>query len=105
MVFCGEPASSTEAQLVGALGQRARFAHVLPSRRASWLAELALAQASRGEASDVMSLEPLYLRRPAITKSSKLALPSQAAGSIRAGDSEGTQEKRGSIACATSLNG
>ena len=89
MLFCGEPTSSTQTQLVGILGQRARFAHVLPSRRASWLAELALAQASRGESSDVMSLEPLYLRRPAITRSSKFALPSQAAESNRAGDNEG----------------
>ena len=105
VLFCGEPTSSTQTLLVGILGQRARFAHVLPSRRASWLAELALAQASRGESSDVMSLEPLYLRRPAITRSSKFALPSQAAESNRAGDNEGTQEKRGSIACATSLNG
>jgi tRNA threonylcarbamoyladenosine biosynthesis protein TsaB len=105
VLFCGEPASSTQTQLSGTLGKRARFAHVLPSRRASWLAELALAQASRGEASDIMSLEPLYLRRPAITRSSKFALRSQAAGGNRAGDSEGTQEKRGSIACATSLNG
>jgi tRNA threonylcarbamoyladenosine biosynthesis protein TsaB len=102
VVFCGELASSTVAQLAGLLGTRARFAHLLPSRRASWLAELALAQSSRGEASDIMSLEPLYLRRPAITRSAKLSLPSQAAGGNRAGDSEGTQEKRGSIACATS---
>jgi tRNA threonylcarbamoyladenosine biosynthesis protein TsaB len=105
VLFCGESASNTQTQLSGTLGKRARFAHVLPSRRASWLAELALAQARRGEASDVMSLEPLYLRRPAITRSSKFALPSQAAGGNRAGDSEGTQEKRGSIACGTSLNG
>jgi len=105
VLFCGEPASSTQAELARTLGQRARFAHLLPSRRASWLAELALAQASRGEASDIMSLEPQYLRRPAITTSTKFALPSQTAGGNRAGDSEGTQEKRGSIACATSLNG
>ena len=78
--FCGEWLPSTQTTLSESLGKRAAFANPLPTRRASWLADLALTQTRRGEAAtDIMSLEPLYLRRPAITKNSKFALPSDRA--------------------------
>jgi tRNA threonylcarbamoyladenosine biosynthesis protein TsaB len=90
--FCGEWSPATQAALAAGLGTRARFAAAVGGRRASWLAELALQQAQRGEVSDALSLEPLYLRRPAITKSTKFALPSQVSqisqDSDRAGDNE-----------------
>jgi tRNA threonylcarbamoyladenosine biosynthesis protein TsaB len=76
--FCGEWTPATQATLTALLGKRASFASLLPTRRASWLADLALRQQRRAEApADIMSLEPLYLRRPAITRSSKFALPSE----------------------------
>jgi tRNA threonylcarbamoyladenosine biosynthesis protein TsaB len=76
--FCGEWSTATQETLTALLGKRASFASLLPSRRASWLADLALQKKRRGEApADIMSLEPLYLRRPAITRSSKFALPSE----------------------------
>jgi tRNA threonylcarbamoyladenosine biosynthesis protein TsaB len=78
VLFAGESRPETQAVLEEMLSGQIRtvFAGSLPSRRASWLAELALAQANRGEVADIMALEPLYLRRPAITRSSKFALPS-----------------------------
>ena len=44
-------------------------------RRASSLAELAFARAEAGDADDPLALEPLYLRKPAITPSAKVTLP------------------------------
>jgi tRNA threonylcarbamoyladenosine biosynthesis protein TsaB len=77
-LFCGEWTPATQATLTALLGRGASFASLLPTRRASWLADLTLRQKRRGEApADIMSLEPLYLRRPAITRSSKFALPSE----------------------------
>jgi tRNA threonylcarbamoyladenosine biosynthesis protein TsaB len=78
VLFAGESRPQTLAVLEEMLSGRIRavFAASLPTRRASWLAELALAQADRGKVADIMALEPLYLRRPAITRSSKFALQS-----------------------------
>jgi tRNA threonylcarbamoyladenosine biosynthesis protein TsaB len=76
--FGGEWSPATQMTLTSLLGKRASFASRLPTRRASWLADLALQKQKRGEApTDIMSLEPLYLRRPAITRSSKFAVPSE----------------------------
>ena len=109
VLFAGESRPETQVLLADMLSGRVRtyFAGSIPSRRASWLAELALAQASRGEVADVMALEPLYLRRPAITKSSKFALPEAfSRGGEPAGDNQrGGGDRRGDVACATSLSG
>lgn len=105
VLFGGEWLPSTHATLAETMGRRALFADPLPSRRASWLAELALEHADCGQQSDVMSLEPLYLRRPAMTRSAKFALPSQVSDSDNVGDNESALGKRGGIACATSSNG
>ena len=69
--FCGEMAPATRATLAEALGERFRGASPLEERRASWLAELALARAAHQRYDDAMALEPLYLRRPAITSSAR----------------------------------
>jgi len=74
VLLCGEWRDATRLALHEALGERARFAPVLGDRRASWLAQLALARAARGTPADTADLEPLYLRRPAITTSTKVAL-------------------------------
>jgi tRNA threonylcarbamoyladenosine biosynthesis protein TsaB len=76
VLFCGEWREETRARLAAALGARARLHSPLAPRRASWLAELALARlASGAPADDPARLEPLYLRRPAITTSAKIIVP------------------------------
>jgi len=70
-LIAGELRPETCAVLAVALCERAQFAAHLASRGASWLAELALERAAGGVADDPMTLEPLYLRKPAITQSSK----------------------------------
>jgi tRNA threonylcarbamoyladenosine biosynthesis protein TsaB len=70
--FCGELAPATRATLAEtAGGKRFRIASALETRRASWLAELALARMASQRYDDAMALEPLYLRRPAITASAR----------------------------------
>jgi len=73
VVFCGEWRPETRAALAETLGDTARFSLVGGGRRASWLADLALARLARGERDAPEALEPLYLRRPHITSSAKAA--------------------------------
>jgi tRNA threonylcarbamoyladenosine biosynthesis protein TsaB len=74
-VLCsGEWRDGTRATLEGLAGSHVRFASRLGGRRASWLAELALARAAAGARDDAAALEPLYLRRPAITRSNKVPM-------------------------------
>jgi tRNA threonylcarbamoyladenosine biosynthesis protein TsaB len=73
-LFAGEWGPETRAALETELGERARFASPLRARRAVWLAELALARTAAGQHDDPATLEPLYLRRPAITTSTKVGL-------------------------------
>ena len=77
VVFAGEWRAETRAALADTLGQRARFTSPLAGRRGAWLAELAQARAQRGETDDPHALEPLYVRRPAITTSARLANAAQ----------------------------
>jgi tRNA threonylcarbamoyladenosine biosynthesis protein TsaB len=68
-IFCGELSSSIEAQLVKYLGIQA----IIPAptarlRRAGYLVELGWQRLKRGDFDDLATLEPLYLRRPAITQ-------------------------------------
>lgn len=74
-LLCADLREETRAAIVQALGERARFTSPLNARRAGWLAELAASRAASGAGDDPRALEPLYLRRPAITKSGKIALP------------------------------
>jgi tRNA threonylcarbamoyladenosine biosynthesis protein TsaB len=71
-LFCGEWRAETRAALTEALGERAWFASPLGIRRGLWLAELALARAAREQYDEPTRIEPLYLRRPAITTSAKV---------------------------------
>lgn len=71
LTLAGEWRATTRQALTEAFAARgitARFAHDLGGRRASWLAQLALARAALGQYDDAMGIEPLYLRRPAITQ-------------------------------------
>lgn len=68
-LFCGEYVPSVAGGLRERLGDRA----IIPSavtglRRAAFLAELGLKRLERGESDDVATLQPLYLRRPSITR-------------------------------------
>lgn len=83
VVFCGEWRAATREALERALGRRARFAATLTSGRAAWLAQLAQGRAAAGQTDQPTALEPLYLRRPAITSSAKTAVPP---GGARAAD-------------------
>jgi tRNA threonylcarbamoyladenosine biosynthesis protein TsaB len=71
VLICGEWRAATRLALWEAFGARARFAAELGGRRASWLAALALERRLRGMADEPAKIEPLYLRRPAITVSGK----------------------------------
>ena len=75
--FCGEWRAETEAILHQALGERARFASPVATRRAAWLAELASARLRDGAIDNPATIEPLYLRKPAITISKKAGIPLQ----------------------------
>jgi len=68
-VLCGEYVTVIAEQLRQHLGRRA----VIPSattglRRAAFLAELGLRRLATGDADDASTLQPLYLRRPSITR-------------------------------------
>ncbi|MBI2830696.1 MAG: tRNA (adenosine(37)-N6)-threonylcarbamoyltransferase complex dimerization subunit type 1 TsaB [Chloroflexi bacterium] len=69
VVFCGEFVPSIAGQIKDKLGEKA----VIPSpaaivRRAVFLAELGKRRFDAGDTDDPATLQPLYLRRPHITK-------------------------------------
>jgi tRNA threonylcarbamoyladenosine biosynthesis protein TsaB len=71
-LLCGELRADSKRNLAGVLGAHALFARPLACvRHTSLLAELAFQRLERGELDDPLTLEPLYLRRPAITVSTK----------------------------------
>jgi tRNA threonylcarbamoyladenosine biosynthesis protein TsaB len=74
VIFCGEWRAETQAQLERTLGAHARFTPSVEGRRAVWLGELALARMAAGQYDDPAAIEPLYMRRPAITTSAKVKL-------------------------------
>ncbi len=77
-LLCGEYRPATRGALEALLGDRVRFASPLEMRRAVWLAELALARAGVGRYDDPALIEPIYVRRPAITASTKVIQRDQA---------------------------
>ena len=101
VVFCGEWRAETRAALTAALGARARFATTLECGRAGWLARLAQAWAAAGGTPDEPArLEPLYLRRPAITRSTRVPQPpppAEGSGDPPAGAATGGEGAMGAI--------
>lgn len=71
VIFTGEWRAATRETLISRLGERARFTAPLDVRRGAWLAELAGQRARLGLADDPRALEPLYVRRPNITRSAR----------------------------------
>ncbi len=68
-LFCGEHVPVIAEQLRGYLGRKAVIPPAISSlRRAAYLAELGLKRLNAGETDDPATLQPLYLRRPSITK-------------------------------------
>ena len=71
-LLCGDLSAGGVRKLAGMLGTLALFVSPLASiRRAGLLAELAAQRLEQGELDDPLTLEPLYVRRPHITVSSK----------------------------------
>ena len=71
-LFCGEISESSRLELTAHLAEQALFAPVLPSvRRATTLAGLAWQRLAAQTLDDPLTLEPLYLRRPHITTSTR----------------------------------
>lgn len=72
VLFCGEIGQNTHQALHSALSQQSLFVRgALAARRAVSLAAIALQQMQEGHTDDPLALEPLYLRRPSITKSTR----------------------------------
>lgn len=71
-ILCGDLAVAARRKLAEALGASALFASPLAcTRRAGLLADLAAQRLERGDVDDPVTLEPLYLRRPHITVSTR----------------------------------
>jgi tRNA threonylcarbamoyladenosine biosynthesis protein TsaB len=68
-IFCGEISPSIEAELKRELGEQVSISHIIDRIcRASLVAKLGWQRLSKGDSDDLVSLQPLYLRRPPITK-------------------------------------
>jgi tRNA threonylcarbamoyladenosine biosynthesis protein TsaB len=66
-IFCGRFPEEAATRLVELLGEKA-IVYNKTMRRAGFLAELGWRRLERGENDDIATLQPLYLRRPAISK-------------------------------------
>ncbi len=68
-IFCGEATESAFEQIKEKLGQKAIIASPAARlRRAAFLAELGIKRLEVGEGEDPVSLQPIYLRQPPITR-------------------------------------
>jgi len=67
-LFCGEIPPDIMSEIQQDLGKRAMISQSNSSSRASSLATLGWRKFSRGEKDDLVTLQPLYLRPPHITK-------------------------------------
>ncbi len=97
-LLCGELRPDSRRNLAAVLGSFGLFTRPLASiRHASLLAELALQRLERDDIDDPLTLEPLYLRRPAITVSTKqrpqLLGPSASSGMSPQEPSDGSEQQ------------
>ena len=68
-IFCGEAPSAVLGQLKEKLGQKAIIPPIVSRlRRAAFLAELGVKRLEAGDYDNPATLQPIYLRRPPITK-------------------------------------
>jgi tRNA threonylcarbamoyl adenosine modification protein YeaZ len=67
-LFCGDYLPAVSSQLAAKLGEKAVIINqTTDMRRAAYLAELGMLKIAAGETDNVATLQPVYLRRPAIT--------------------------------------
>ena len=85
-IFCGQLTPAIASQLKAKLGERA----IVPPpasrlRRASFLAELGLKRLKAGDFDHPATLQPIYLRRPAITKPKRTTWIARTGSDIKRG--------------------
>lgn len=90
LVALGEWRETVQVALQDALGQRAYFVSPLEVRRGAALATLAGMRATHNRVDDPQTLEPLYLRRPHITKSARKLTPATTDQSDAPVDTQGS---------------
>jgi tRNA threonylcarbamoyladenosine biosynthesis protein TsaB len=99
-LFCGEISESSRLELAASLPAQALFAPVLSSvRRATTLASLAWQRLEEQRLDDPLALEPLYLRRPNITTSTRKQplLGKQPGSSDQQHDQLSTEREEGAL--------
>ncbi|GER89400.1 tRNA (adenosine(37)-N6)-threonylcarbamoyltransferase complex dimerization subunit type 1 TsaB [Dictyobacter vulcani] len=97
VLFCGEMKPvSRQALQQGMAGQGWIRDGLLSTRHASVLAQLAMQRLQDGHTDDPLLLEPLYLRRPSITKSTRKQ-PLLGAGSQQAIDHDTKEREQGAL--------
>jgi tRNA threonylcarbamoyladenosine biosynthesis protein TsaB len=70
LLFAGELSVASRQTLYASMQEKSRFVYGMQaSRQASLLARLAVQRLREGKEDDPLVIEPLYLRRPSITKS------------------------------------
>ncbi|HEU0026618.1 MAG TPA: tRNA (adenosine(37)-N6)-threonylcarbamoyltransferase complex dimerization subunit type 1 TsaB [Ktedonobacterales bacterium] len=82
----GELRPAARAALIGALAGRARLLEPAEPRRGGWLATLAQARLRAGRGETPATLEPIYLRRPAITRSARTDVAALSGAGSAAGE-------------------
>ena len=66
VLFCGEGAAPWRDQIAAALGAQAQVVHAVPSARGWALAVIGRRKLAAGEAGDLETMQPEYLRMPSI---------------------------------------
>ena len=68
-IFCGPMTQEIEGELSNRLGSRALIPQAVSrASRAVWMGEIGIRKIAKGETDDPVTLQPLYLRRPSISK-------------------------------------
>ncbi|GCE06445.1 tRNA (adenosine(37)-N6)-threonylcarbamoyltransferase complex dimerization subunit type 1 TsaB [Dictyobacter aurantiacus] len=97
VLFCGEmKAASRQALHQGMAEQGVLLSPLASTRSASVLAQLAWQRLQDGQADDPLVLEPLYLRRPSITKSTRKQ-PLLGGSFLRSNDHDTTEREQGAL--------
>ena len=96
-LFCGEISEPSRLTLASLFPEQCLFAGPNRSaRRASVLASLAFQRLQAGEQDDPLVLEPFYLRRPSITKSSRKQ-PLLGGASLHSSGEHDTEREEGAL--------
>lgn len=95
-LLCGEISAASRQTLLQLLPQSLFLNAAQSARHASILAQLAVQRLLDGQEDDPVSLEPLYLRRPSITSSTRKQ-PLLAGFAERAGDHDKTEREQGAL--------